>query len=64
MSFKPVNRPPTVRQHAMAYDAQVERTVMFSGQRAPYEKDTWLWYGLDWTRLQTSRRILTPTAPA
>jgi hypothetical protein len=54
MQRHPANSPPAVRLHAMAYDAQLGRTVLFSGQQAPYEKDTWFWDGVDWTRLQTS----------
>jgi hypothetical protein len=44
-----VHSPPPMSGHVMAYDAQTDSTVLFSGEQATGDSgETWGWSGLDW----------------
>jgi hypothetical protein len=48
----PTSSPPARRQHAMAFDAQRSRVVLFGGTNSPVDgetlNDTWEWDGTSW----------------
>lgn len=56
---RPQHSPPARADHAMAYDAARQRTVLFGGDSGtrPGPEDTWEWDGTDWTQR------ITPTSP-
>ena len=48
-------RPSPRLGHAMTYDPQLGRTVIFGGENGlPVLRDTWAWDGRDWQRVATS----------
>lgn len=50
---QPANQPQARQHHAMAFDPNRSRVVMFGGrQGANWLADTWEWNGIDWTELQ------------
>jgi len=53
----PVNRPPSRRGHAMAYDSARGVTVLFGGEEgAGYLSDTWEWDGTNWIQKTPANR--------
>lgn len=50
------HQPPVRRQHAMAFDEQRGRAVLFAGSgqsQGGYLADTWEWDGADWRQVAT-----------
>lgn len=55
-SFTPKNTPAVRRFAALAYDAQLKKTVLFGGfDGKNYRNDTWTWDGTNWTEVKNDR---------
>jgi len=54
--MRPAHSPPARAQHAMAYDPNTGRVLLFGGtDRTVNYGDTWCWDGQDWRLLQPAR---------
>lgn len=58
----PLDRPDPRGAHAMVYDSERERVILFGGRREPVEikgdptlfNDTWAWQNDNWTKIDTA----------
>ena len=57
---KSANAPPPRADHALAYDAARDQTILFGGRKTAlppaYYDDTWGWNGTDWKAQKPTRR--------
>ena len=60
----PTNSPPKRDGHAMAYDANIGKAVLFGGAQdvntLVYLNDTWEWDGMNWTQVNNGSDALGP----
>ena len=53
-NHNPTSSPSNRFKHALAYDANRDRTVLFGGYDGAYRDDTWEWDGSSWSRSNTA----------
>jgi hypothetical protein len=53
-SQETTTKPSSRYAHAMAYDSDREKTVLFGGTDGAYDGETWEWNGTNWTWVSTT----------